>query len=135
LELIYPMFAMVILTAVVGVLTAFLRIRSSITGEVDPRYYKLLSGFAVTETVEKFGRNFSNLFEVPVLFYAACITALALKIDNQTLLVLAWIFVALRVIHTLIHISYNNVLHRFLPFFLSFLCAVGMWVVVVMSVP
>lgn len=134
MELIYPMFSMVILTAIVGCLTAYIRIRSAYSGDVDPRYFKLMSKYEVPDRVTQFGRNFDNLFEVPLLFYAVCISALALHLSSQLLFVLAWIFVILRIVHTVIHLTYNHPLHRFYPFFLSFICVVGMWIDIVILV-
>jgi hypothetical protein len=92
MELIYPMFAMVVLTTIVGAGTAYVRIKSAYAGEVDPRYFKLMSKYDVTDRVAKFGRNFDNLLEVPVLFYAACLSAMTLNLSSQLFLVLAWIF-------------------------------------------
>ena len=134
MEIVYPMFLMVILTTIVGVMTAFHRIKSAYSGEVNPKYFKLMSKYEVTDKVAKFGRNFDNLFEVPVLFYAAGVSALALNLNSQAFLILAWLFVGLRLIHTIIHLTYNHPLHRFIPFILSFLCAVGMWVNIVIFV-
>ena len=128
MELIYPMFAMVILTAVVGGLTGFSRIRSASTGKIDPRYFRLMSNYDIPAKVAQLGRNFDNLFEVPVLFYAAGVAALALQINSPVLYWCMWAFVALRVVHTIIHISYNHPLHRFVPFALSFVCVVAVWV-------
>lgn len=122
------MFTMVILTAVVGFMTVYTRIRSASKGEVDPRYFKLMSKYEVPDKVAKFGRNLDNLFEVPVLFYAVGVSALALNLNSQFFLLLAWLFAALRIIHTAIHLTYNYPLHRFIPFFLSFLCVIGMWI-------
>lgn len=132
MELIYPLFAMVVLTAVVGLMTAFVRIRSAYSGEVDPRYFRLMSNYQITDRVAKFGRNLDNLFEVPTLFYAAVITALVIGLQSTVFLNTAWLFVALRVIHSSIHLTYNHPLHRFVPFFLSFLCVLVMWVQIVL---
>lgn len=128
MDVIYAMFSMVILTAIVGVMTAYSRIKSAYAGEIDPRYFRLMSQYKVTDVVAKFGRNLDNLFEVPVLFYAAGVTALALSLNDQLFLLLAWLFVVLRIIHTIIHLTYNQPMHRFAPFILSFLCVVGMWI-------
>ncbi|MFL0797390.1 MAG: MAPEG family protein [Cellvibrionaceae bacterium] len=134
MELIYPMFAMVVISAVVGGITAYSRIRSAYAGEVDPRYFKLMSKYEVTDRVAKLGRNFDNLFEVPVLFYAAGVSAIALGVSSKILFLLAWAFVALRFVHTAIHLTYNNPLHRFIPFMLSFFCVIGMWINLVICV-
>lgn len=134
MELIYPLFAMVVLTAVVGVLTAFNRIRSAKTGEVDPRYFRLMANYPISDRVAKYGRNFDNLFEVPVLFYAVGVLAIAVNSVNGLMVTLAWVFVGLRVLHTLIHLTYNHPLHRFAPFFLSFVCVLVMWIDLVVAV-
>lgn len=57
--------------------------------------------------------NLINLFELPVLFYLAVIVIWQLQVTDTLYLALAWIYVALRVSHSIIHITYNRVLHRF----------------------
>lgn len=133
MELIYPMFAMVVLTTIVGVGTAYVRIKSAYAGEVDPRYFKLMSKYDVTDRVAKFGRNFDNLLEVPVLFYAACLSAMTFNLSSPLFLVLAWIFFVLRFAHSAIHLTYNYPLHRFFPFALSSICVIAMWIDIVIS--
>lgn len=135
MELVYPMFVLVTLTAIVGVITAYIRIKGAYAGKFDARYFKLMGNYDIPEQIAKFGRNFNNLFEVPILFYAACITALVLKINTDMLIILAWTFVALRIIHSIIHLTYNHPLHRFVPFITSFFCTFGMWIIIVMNVP
>ncbi len=134
MTIIYPMFAMVLLTMVVGLTTAYIRIRSAYAGEVDRRYFKLMGNYDIPEHVAKFGRNFNNLLEVPMLFYAAGVCAIAMSLDSALLLYLAWVFVVLRIVHSAIHLTYNHPMHRFVPFLLSFLCVVAMWACLVVSV-
>mgnify|MGYP005674111505 FL=1 len=86
------------------------------TGDTPPAY------------VQKFGRNFENLLEMPVLFYALGALAIVLKINDATLVSQAWLFVLLRVAHTAIHITYNNSLHRLIIFVLSMLTLLSMWI-------
>ncbi|KAA2284436.1 MAPEG family protein [Arenimonas fontis] len=57
--------------------------------------------------------NFRNLFELPVLFYLALVVATLTGQTGPVSLTLAWAFVALRALHSLIHCSYNRVMHRF----------------------
>lgn len=73
--------------------------------------------------------NFRNLFEVPVLFYAICCVLAIADAVTMTQLALAWGFVALRSIHSLIHVTYNRVLHRFWLYVLATLCVLAMWAV------
>ena len=71
--------------------------------------------------------NFRNLFEVPVLFYALCATVLATQSASAPLAAGAWLFVALRAAHSVIHCTYNKVMHRFAMFAASTLLLAGLW--------
>ena len=64
-------------------------------------------------------RAFMNLLEVPLLFYVACLAALLAGRADAWALRLAWTYVALRVLHSAIHLSYNRVSHRLAVFALS----------------
>ena len=68
-----------------------------------------------------------NLLELPVLFYAACLTMLATNRYDAAMLTLAWVFVASRIAHSLIHLLYNNVLHRLIAFGVGAITLVIMW--------
>jgi hypothetical protein len=63
--------------------------------------------------------NLKYLFEIPVLFYAL---ALYLFVTNQVdaaYLVVAWIFVAFRVLHSVVHCTINVVMVRFYLYLFS----------------
>jgi len=63
--------------------------------------------------------NFKNLFEVPVLFY---VLSLSLYVTHQVdtlFLVLMWLFVVTRAVHSLIHSTNNNVIPRFISYVTS----------------
>jgi hypothetical protein len=77
--------------------------------------------------------NFRNLFEVPVLFYALVAMALAVHHVPPWLVTGAWIYVGLRVLHSLIHCSYNRVAHRFTVFAASFGTLVALWLAFAVS--
>jgi hypothetical protein len=72
--------------------------------------------------------NLKNLFELPVLFYAAVLLSLVLLIQDPALVQLAWGFVLLRIVHSAIHCTYNNVTHRFIAYALSSLFLLFMWI-------
>lgn len=134
MEIIYPMFVLVVLTFVIGFGTGISRLVGAKKGHVDRRYFKLLSGFTPPDYIVKLGRNFSNLLEVPVLFYALGIILLVLDINNSLMLGLAWAFVILRIIHSFIHVTYNNPIHRFLAFLLSSSIVLIMWVELILII-
>jgi len=77
--------------------------------------------------------NFKNLFEVPVLFYAVCLALASTGTVTPAQLSLAWLFVIGRAVHSLIHVTYNRVMHRFYAYFLSTLCVFAMWILFALS--
>lgn len=129
--MLYPMFMLVILTMVIMVLTARVRVRSVQTGKVPQSYYSLMEGHDIPDFVAKTTRNFNNLFEVPTLFYAGGAVYLALDQTGQLPVINAWIFVAARVMHSIIHLSYNNVVHRLTIFAIGNLSVLVMWLGIV----
>lgn len=74
------------------------------------------------------GNAVSNQFELPVLFFAACIAAHSAQLVDLPLLILAWIFVIIKSVHSLVHASINRLRHRFRLFAMSFFVMVFMWI-------
>lgn len=71
--------------------------------------------------------NLSNLFELPVLFYVLCLALAATGLGTRGDIAAAWVFVVLRVVHSLIHLTYNRVIHRFIAWMLGAAWLFGMW--------
>ena len=75
-----------------------------------------LDNRAWPEPVVKVSNNLANQFESPVLFYALCLMLHAIDGVSLPALLLAWLYVALRVVHASIHIG-SNQLSRRMPVF------------------
>jgi hypothetical protein len=73
--------------------------------------------------------NFRNLFELPVLFYAAMLLIIFNQTESPVLLALAWTFVALRYLHSYIHCTYNRVKDRFTVYLFSGIALWAIWAV------
>lgn len=71
--------------------------------------------------------NFKNLLEMPVIFYAVCLYLTVFGQVDSLHVSCAWVFLGLRVLHSLIHCSYNQVMHRFIIYLLS---SIAVWVMV-----
>ena len=71
--------------------------------------------------------NFRNLFEVPVLFYALCAVLASAQHVSPFFVIGAWLYVALRCIHSAIHLTYNRVTHRFAVYVLSTAVLFVLW--------
>lgn len=123
-----PMFAMVMLTFVVWLYMYFTRIGEMGRKRIDPQE---LDTFArglekLTDSAGPAG-NLRNLFEMPVLFYLAIVVTLVLLIQDSWLIAMSWTYVILRAVHSLIHCTYNNVLHRFTAYVCSCVVLFLMW--------
>ena len=127
MDIIYPVFCLVILTFFMIAATGITRLISVRRRQVHPRYYVLMSGDTPPDYVQKIGRNMANLLEVPVLFYLLAVLVILFEISSQLLADLAWLYVVLRLVHSIIHISYNNVPHRLIVFVLSVVTLMIMW--------
>jgi hypothetical protein len=72
-------------------------------------------------------RNFTNQFEIPVLFYAVCLLALQLNSASVVVAILACVFVITRILHSIIHLGSNNVRARFNVFLIGCVSVFAMW--------
>ena len=132
-QLLWPAFVLFLWTQLVVLRLATLRFRAVREKRVDPRYYKVLRGEPEPEDVAVVARNLANLCEAPTLFYAGIAVAIALLggAASTTLVATAWIYVALRLLHSLIHLTVNKVIWRFRAFALSWLALLVFWVLLV----
>ena len=76
----------------------------------------------------KAANNFSNQFEVPVLFYAVSAFALLTRSVDAWMLGFATLFVAARAVHAFIHLGGNMVMNRAYAYFVSVAAVLAMWV-------
>lgn len=128
MAIVWPAFALVALTLLVVMRLARQRFAAARAGRVDPRFYKLFRGEGEPDDVAVTARNLNNLFEMPTLFYAGTAIAFAGGIAGTPLVALGWTYVALRYLHTAIHLTSNKVLWRFRVFALSLLVLLAYWV-------
>jgi len=63
--------------------------------------------------------NYNNLMEQPTLFYAVALTLALIGAGDGLNNMLAWAYVALRVVHSLVHALINVVSIRFTVFMLA----------------
>ncbi|HET7650647.1 MAG TPA: MAPEG family protein [Gammaproteobacteria bacterium] len=124
-----PMLLLVFWTFAIMLLMGYKRFSATLTGRTKAGYFKLGESDKVPYDVRVVGRNFVNLFEMPVLFYVLCVSVYVTNQATHALVFLAWCYAALRIVHSLIHILYNNVLHRFLAYATSCLLLLFMWIV------
>ncbi len=125
--IIYPVIALVTLTFGIVLWMAKLRFRASIRGDIDPRYFKLNRGYEVPEYLAKVTQNYDNLVEMPILFYTVCCLLYASGQVELAQLILAWLYVSSRFIHSYIHTTSNRLLLRLKVFAFGATILIAMW--------
>ena len=128
LSLVYPMAAMVLLTMFVLVRMFRARVGAVKAGQIDANFYRLFQGATEPANAQKVSRNFSNLFEAPTLFYVVCLAAMITGVTGVLMVTLAWAYVAMRVVHTAIHLGPNKLRWRIRAYFASWLLLAALWV-------
>lgn len=129
--MIYPMFALVVFTYVILLVNLLWRVQAVRQKQVSVKYFRTFDDGDAPAHIKAGTRHYANLFELPVLFYVAGLASMALNVVSPLLLVLAWVFVACRVVHAAIHMSYNHVGHRAIAFWIGSMVTLAMWVVLV----
>jgi hypothetical protein len=126
-SILYPMLAMVVPTAIVAVLMLRAPVGEMRLRRIHPQKIATSAQMAATLEDTRAADNFRNLFEAPVLFYAAVLTIYVAQLTGVACLALAWAYVAARVVHTSIHCTYNRVIHRLAAFAASILLLWTLW--------
>ena len=117
-------------TFVVLLVIPFRRFRAGARKQVSADDFRYGESARVPPEVGLPNRNLMNLLEVPVLFY---VVSFVYYLNNTMLnwfVPLAWAYAGLRIVHSLIHLSYNNVRHRMLAFAGSNIVVVALWFMV-----
>jgi hypothetical protein len=122
-----PVMTLVGWTFAVLLLIPFRRFRAAFQGKVSELDFRYGESKRVPGEVSLSNRNFMNLVEVPLLFYVVCLVFYVSGAAIASFMALAWSYVALRVVHSLIHLSYNKVMHRLSAFAASNVVLIVMW--------
>ena len=123
-----PMGAMALLTFCVLLLVPIARFRAVFAGLLTPDDFRLGESPDVPASVSLPNRNYMNLLELPTLFFPICLMFYVAHRVNAAAIDVAWGFVALRLVHSIIHVSCNDVRHRLVAFTLSNGALGALWV-------
>lgn len=127
-----PIVALVIWTLIIQLwmyatrLPAMKRKGISLKGRVGGKP-GILDG-VVEDHVQWKAHNYNHLMEQPTLFYAIAISMVLLHGhgDSATNIVLAWAYVAFRIAHSLVQVTVNVILYRFVLFNLASIALLGL---------
>ena len=81
------------------------------------------------ERATQIANAFHNQLEIPLLFYVLTILVLFTRQADLLFVLLAWVFVALRLAQAYVHVTTNYVPHRGMLFGVSALVLLAMWIV------
>ena len=127
--LLLPLLAQVALTFIVMLIMYRKRVTEMKSKRIHPQRIRTRSkSKALLTDSESAADNFSNLFELPILFYTAILLTLILMVQDSILVILAWAFVISRYLHSFVHVNYNRVMHRFSVFVFSSFVLLAYWV-------
>jgi hypothetical protein len=125
-----PFFATVFLTLLVWVYMYTRRIYFITSRKLHPQ--DLGTPGKLSETmppaVSNPSDNLKNLFEIPVIFYAIVLYLFVTKQVDTVYVNAAWIFVVFRVLHSLVHCTFNLIILRF---YLYLFATLAVWFMVI----
>lgn len=127
MEILQPLMVQVFVTFLLSISLGISRYKAVKTGQVK------VTDIALREPnwpyiATKIGNAFQNQLETPILFYLLGVLLLITKQVDTTYVILAWIFIAARLIHLAIHLTINHVRYRFYAFIVSTTIMIFMWV-------
>jgi hypothetical protein len=125
-DVLLPLFVEVILTFVLLFWMAFVRTRAIAGGSTETRDIALREP-NWPAPVTQVANAFHNQLELPMLFYVLTILAWDTHHAGTAFVALAWLFVVLRVIQAVIHVTDNHVRRRGLAFILGAIVLAIMW--------
>ena len=131
MTLIYPVLAQILWTFFVIMLAGRVRVRALTDREVTLGQVAL-GNDKWPDRARAVGNNMNNQFETPTLFYALVGVAVYVGATGWTMTLLAWLYVASRIVHTAIHVNGNNVLLRFRAFLAGLVALLLLWVGIVL---
>jgi hypothetical protein len=132
-DVLLPLFLEVILTFALLFWMAVLRASAVLGGAVATRDIALREpNWPVRAT--QVANAFHNQLELPMLFYVLTILAWDTHHAGTVFVALAWLFVILRVIQAVIHVTDNRVRRRGLAFILGAIVLAIMWANYVMDI-
>ncbi len=124
MNILYPMLLVITLSGVLFLLLGATRVPSIIKyfGKLQAAKHSDDLRPNLPSSARNITDNYNHLFEQPTLFYALVTYIYLMEHADSTHLYLAWLYAALRIVHSVIQITSNNVSYRALIFLGSGAC-------------
>ncbi|WP_100644434.1 MAPEG family protein [Alteromonas facilis] len=129
-SIIQPVIAMGLLTFLIALYMMITRVGAMSALKIHPQKGQDTSQLKalLPAEVTRISNNYNHLFEQPTLFYATALAIAVLAQVDAIYVGLAWSYVIVRSLHSLVQITIDKVLLRFALFCLSWLLLAAMLV-------
>ena len=126
-QILFPVLALIVWTFVMWFLMYATRIPALRAAGLDPGRLKRKSDLdPLPVSVQQVADNYNHLHEQPTVFYALAFYSYAIGVADPLNVILAWSYVGVRVVHSLIQATTNYVPLRFSIFAVASLILMGM---------
>ncbi|NWG52424.1 MAG: MAPEG family protein [Hydrogenophilaceae bacterium] len=114
--MIAPVLALVLWTLVMWLWLYAARIPAMRKAGIDPQEAERTGKLDLPRAVQRPAENYNHLHEQPTIFYAAALSIQIASAADSMAITLAWAYVGLRIIHSLVQATANIIMLRFLIF-------------------
>jgi hypothetical protein len=128
-----PLFVQIMLTFCLFGWMAYYRVTLIRGGAVHPRDVALRQPNWPPRVLQV-NNAAHNQLEMPVLFYVLTILAILTRLADLLFVVMAWLFVALRLAHAYVHVTSNRMALRGAVFGLGVAVLVLMWLIFIVRI-
>mgnify|MGYP001025004164 FL=1 len=128
MEILYPMFVVILLSGTLFLIMAGTRVPSILKhfGNLQAAKHSDDLRPNLPDLGRNITDNYNHLFEQPTLFYALVTYIFLMNHVDLMHVYLAWSYAFLRIVHSIIQVTSNNVSYRALVFIASGVCLVLM---------
>ena len=128
MDILQPVVALMIWTMIIWAWMDITRIPAMQKAQIQPDDAQVvgLLDQKLPQSVQWKAHNYNHLHEAPTVFYAVAIVLAIIGQGDGMNAFIAWIYVGLRVIHSLVHVTANKVMVRFVLFLLSSLALIAL---------
>jgi hypothetical protein len=129
-----PVCVLALWTGAVLLLTGLRRVSAVRSRRLRQGAFRYGESSEVPDDLKVWNRNLMNLLEMPILFYVVSIGFYVTRQVTPGIVVLGWVYVALRLLHSFIHLTSNRVIVRFGVFAVGNLVLLATWILFMIRV-
>jgi hypothetical protein len=125
--LVLTVVAEVLLISVIMVIMGRRRFSAARNKEINLGAFRTMDLAGANEGVITASRNFDNQFQMPMLFMFGVLLVLHFQLADLVFVVIGAMYVTLRLLHSIVHITSNHVRRRFNLFLVSCVVLWAFW--------